>query len=313
MTYHQPITAPVLFLVFNRPEHSRKAFERIRLVRPLQLFIAGDGPRRHVPSDHVNCRDVRLLADQVDWECDVRTLFQTENVGCENAVTAAITWFFDHIDSGIILEDDCVASASFFDFCEAMLKRYESDHRIGAITGNNFQQGKIRTQASYYFSKYPHCWGWATWKRSWALYNFEMGNGRHTSDADIVNRFAKASGELVYWSRLFQQVRRGLINTWDYRWVHSLWKHQLLTVTPELNLVRNIGFDKSGTHTLGQSDWELPIETSLPTPYMHPETVCQHVDADEFIANNVMNVPRSIRHRMRWELGVIADRFSFKS
>ena len=152
--------SPVLFLVFNRPETTRQVFEAIRTAKPPRLYIAADGPRLEREGERASCEEVRKIALEVDWECDVNTLFRVENLGCKRGPSEGISWFFEHEDEGIILEDDCLPDQSFFSFCEELLERYRNDTRIMAISGNNFQHGRKRTEYSYYFSRYFHGWGW---------------------------------------------------------------------------------------------------------------------------------------------------------
>lgn len=167
-------TPPTLFLIFNRPDLTAEAFSRIREAAPSQLFVAADGPCAGHPEDENLCQQARDVATRVDWDCDVHTLFRDENLGCKEAVSSAITWFFEHVEAGIILEDDCVPDLSFFPYCGKLLSRYAEDERIFAIGGNNFQpQGREYT-ASYYYSVYVHIWGWATWRRAWKHYDGKL-------------------------------------------------------------------------------------------------------------------------------------------
>lgn len=158
----KPLKTAVLFLVFNRPETTKTVFEAIRKAKPKRLYIAADGPRKHREGENEKVSSVRQIVTYVDWPCDVKTLFRDENLGCKSAVSGAITWFFNHEEEGIILEDDCLPHPDFFPFCESLLKRYANDERIWVITGNNFQNGIQRGEASYYFSRYNHVWGWAS-------------------------------------------------------------------------------------------------------------------------------------------------------
>ena len=117
---------PVLFLIFNRPDLSQQVFERIREIKPKQLFVAADGPRATHPDDAQKCADARRVTlNIIDWECEVKTLFRDENLGCGLAVSQAITWFFEQVEMGIILEDDCYPDLSFFRFCEKLLDYYK--------------------------------------------------------------------------------------------------------------------------------------------------------------------------------------------
>ena len=143
---------PVLFLVFNRPDLARRVFARIREARPAHLFIAADGPRPDHPDDVPACRETRLLAAQVDWPCEVKTLFRDANLGCRAAVSSAITWFFEHVEAGIILEDDCLPDLSFFPFCAELLERYRDDERITTISAMGYPRAGLCGRHSYFFS-----------------------------------------------------------------------------------------------------------------------------------------------------------------
>src|SRR5262249_20722231 len=158
---------PVLFLIFNRPNTTARVMEAIRTAGPGRLYVAADGPRDGNADEAKRCAEVRRIATQVDWPCEVQTLFRERNLGCRQAVSSAITWFFEQEQEGIILEDDCLPSPSFFPYCAELLARFRNDERIMCITGCNFQQDMKGYPYSYYFSKYHHVWGWATWRRAW--------------------------------------------------------------------------------------------------------------------------------------------------
>jgi hypothetical protein len=288
---------PVLLIVFNRPEHTKRCIDAIAKVSPPKVFIASDGPRAGNSVDRIRCEQVQRVLDGISWPCEVSRLNRTQNLGCQHAVSSAIDWFFSHVDRGIILEDDCVADPSFFSFCGQMLDRYADDERIGVVTGNNFQRGIKRGEASYYFSKYPHCWGWATWRRAWQHFDFAMSESDN-SDHEIISQFACAPGEPTYWSNIFNRVRNGGINTWDYRWTRAVWGRRYLTVTPQINLVANIGFDSLATHTEGSFfEKKLPAREQMLFPLVHPETFNQNEVADFFAAEEYFHVNPSLIFR----------------
>ena len=160
------ITKPVLFCIFNRPELTARVFESIRARQPHQLFIASDGPRDSNSDDVTKVEAARQIVSRVDWECDVSTRFLSENLGCKHAMSSAISWAFEKTEDLIILEDDCLPHASFFGYCDSLLDRYRNEDSVMMISGNNFQPSR-RSDASYYFSRWTHIWGWATWKRAW--------------------------------------------------------------------------------------------------------------------------------------------------
>ncbi|HBE71611.1 MAG TPA: hemolytic protein HlpA-like protein [Planctomycetaceae bacterium] len=270
---------PILLLVFNRPDLTATTFESIRQARPQQLFIAADGPRIGRNNERELCEATRRVASDVDWPCEVRTLFREANLGCEIAVSEAISWFFGQVDSGIILEDDCVAHSSFFAFCYDLLRRYESDDRVMGITGNNFQAGHHRGNADYYFSKYLHCWGWATWKRAWAHYDHEMS----TKDIkEVARSYAAEPTEAEVWQKKFLSAKHMELNSWATRWMYSIWSRNGLVATPQKNLVSNIGFDDRATHTKsGSSTAAEALKVNR-----HPRTVRRDSSGDVFVARN---------------------------
>ena len=241
---------PILFIIFNRLDTTNTVFEEIRKIKPKQLFIAADGPRENIIDEIHICELTRnIVIENIDWECEVKTLFRNENLGCGKAVSGAISWFFENVEEGIILEDDCLPHESFFLYCETMLNRYRLVENIGIITGNNFQNGIQRGDGSYYYSKYSHIWGWATWKSTWALYDFEMKEWQNFKSNLLLSSCNNNMIEFNYWKEIFEMVYLRKINTWDYQLLFSMWFNNLITICPNVNLISNIGFGESATHT----------------------------------------------------------------
>jgi hypothetical protein len=245
----QAFHTPILFLVFNRPDTTQQVFDVLRKIKPTKLFIAADGPRLDKDAEKEKCIAVRRIATQIDWECQLVTLFRDKNLGCGKAVSEAITWFFDHVDEGIILEDDCLPSLSFFHFCNKTLAKYRKNVKIMHIGGCNFQQGMKRGFSDLYFSKIPHVWGWATWKRAWGKYKYSISH-ISTKELDKVVLNNTKKGELrVYWKRIFSRMISEPFDTWDYQWHFAIWENNGLSITPNKNLISNIGFGVNATHT----------------------------------------------------------------
>jgi len=281
------LNSAVLFLVFNRPDTTAQVFEAIRKAKPPRLYVAADGPRADKPGEHEKCEQVRLIASQVDWPCELKTLFRHRNLGCKNAVSSAITWFFEQEEQGILLEDDCLPHPDFFTFCETLLKRYRDDERIFVITGDNFQASQLRGKASYYFSKYNHCWGWATWRRAWRHYQGDLRFWPEWRKSAMWKRQTPDKVERRYWERIFARVRAGQIDTWDYPWTGSVWYHGGLTATPNVNLVSNIGFGPDSTHTASADSLLAEIATAALGEIIHPEKVVQDRAADRYAFDHV--------------------------
>ncbi|MCB0531784.1 MAG: hypothetical protein H6574_06235 [Lewinellaceae bacterium] len=245
-------STPVLFLVFNRPEHTNQVFQQIRRIRPTQLFVSADGPRKTVAGEAEKCAAVRAVIDQVDWDCTVHTNFLPENHGCRKAVTTGISWFFQHVEEGIILEDDCLPDESFFTYCASLLEKYRDDEDVWHISGSNPCAWQMQRMASsYVFSRFPFIWGWATWRRSWLQYD-PFFSGLDESWLDAGSGFSAISASTtarLYLYDKFASTRNGEIDTWDYAWFYTILKNKGACLNPTSNLVRNIGFDQEATHT----------------------------------------------------------------
>jgi hypothetical protein len=257
---------PVLFLIFNRPDLTQKVFAVIKHVKPRKLFIAADGPRPDRIGEDELCKETReLVLSMVDWDCEVKTLFRESNLGCKLAVSGAIDWFFEQVEQGIIIEDDCLPDLSFFSFCEAMLEHHKDSHSIMHIAGNNFLRNKIQISGSYYLSIYTHIWGWATWSRSWNKYDRDIVFWPKLKQTDFLNNFFNGNKTMAgYWTAIFDSAYDKAIDNWDAQWLLSCWVHGGAAVIPVHNLVDNIGFRDDATHTKNPGMRELlPIVQSL--------------------------------------------------
>lgn len=277
------IDTAVLFLVFNRLDTTRQVFEAIRRARPSRLYVAADGARFTREGEDKKVQAVRdYVLSHIDWECDVKTLFRDQNLGCKLAVSGAITWFFENEEMGVILEDDCVPDNSFFRFCEELLKRYRYDQRIGMISGNNFQFGKSRNSDSYYFSKYVHIWGWAGWRDRWlGNYDVNMSKWPRIRDEGWLVDIIGDTREAASWKNVFEQVYRGEIDTWDYQWVFANFLGGRINVIPNVNMITNIGFNVDGTHTTGESTLANMTRNFVNFPLVHPICMTKNIQADK--------------------------------
>lgn len=256
---------PILFLIFNRPNNTKKVFAEIRKQKPKYLYIAADGPRNDL-FEITLCKEVRKVVTNIDWDCELKTLFREKNLGCKYAVSSAIDWFFEHVEGGIILEDDCLPDTSFFLFCDELLKKYKHDNKIMHITGTNLNDNLKFGDGSYYCSNYPNIWGWATWKRAWEKYDLELNNTDFYLEL-IKNKF-KYHSEQKFWESRINLLDTGL-DTWDYQWMFSIWREDGICLNSNYNLVLNIGFDKEATHTNGENPYLTP-EIKQITNIQHP-------------------------------------------
>ncbi len=281
---------PILFLIFNRPQTTQLVFDVIRKAKPSKLYIAADGARKDKVGEDKLCEQTRAIIEQVDWHCNVKTLFREHNLGCKIAISSAINWFFDNEEQGIILEDDCLPDLSFFTFCSALLEYYNHDTRIMHISGNNFQDGIVRGDGTYYFSKYNHIWGWATWKRAWLTYNVDMEQLDKALRLRVFeNTLSKK--ELKFWLKYFNEIKTGIKNTWDYQTMLNQWTQNGLTIIPNKNLVTNIGFG-GGTNTLVEIEGLSNIKLDAITEIIHPSFIYSDKIADDYTFNTKYNAKK---------------------
>lgn len=257
------VREPVLVMAFNRPDHLAVLMDRLREVQPERLYLAVDGPRLDRDGEAERVQACRDLATTVDWPCDVHTLFQGANLGCGLGVSTAVSWFFAHEERGIILEDDIIPDHSFFPYCEELLERYEHDRRVFAISGCNFvpRQHQSRPDLPYRFSQVPHIWGWATWRRSWSQHHLDIAGWRRQLPlSTLLRRVGYSVPSAVYWTSTFELLARKEVDTWDGQLVLAAMAEDAWTATSNVNLIENIGFGESATHTLEDRDELQPIQ-----------------------------------------------------
>ena len=277
-------TPPVILIMFNRPDTARQVFETIRAAKPRKLLVVADGPRANRPGDVAKCAATRAIIDEVDWDCEVHRNFSETNMGCGPRSSSGITWAFELVDKAIIFDDDCVPSTSFFAYCADLLDRYERDERVMMISGNNRLFGHVETADSYYFSRYAHPWGWATWRRAWAKFDISMTNWPEIRDRGLFDHYFRKRSERFYWESLFQCIYDGNFDAWDFAWAYSIWANSGLCIAPARNLVQNVGlFHPEATHKIQAVYASLGAE-ELDLPLTHPAAVLASYDKDELEA-----------------------------
>ncbi len=280
---HFHLTTPVAFIIFNRPDTTSRVFAEIAKARPTRLLVIGDGPRTDRPGEAERVAATRAVIKQVDWDCEVLTNFSEINLGCKKRVSSGIDWVFEQVEEAIILEDDCLPNTSFFRYCQEMLALYRDEKRIGIISGDNFQFGRRYSEDSYYFSKYVHIWGWATWRDRWAgSYDVAISAWPRVRDEGRLIDLVGSAEEAKYWSKIFERVYRGEIDTWDYQWLFANWLQGRLNILPAVNLISNIGFGSGATHTTGGGELANMAVESISFPLLHPLGFVRNVRADHF-------------------------------
>jgi hypothetical protein len=281
---------PVAFIIFNRPDTTAKVFELIRQAKPPKLFVIADGWRHDRDGEIEKCQATRAIIQKVDWECEVFNNYSNVNLGCAKRVSSGLNWVFEEVEEAIILEDDCLPHPTLFQFCEELLEQYRYDERIASISGQNVQFGKNNSEYSYYFSRYNHIWGWATWRRAWQNYDFEMKNWHDVKSKKYLKNILLDERRVYKWTKLFQLTYDQIINTWDYQWQLTCWLNNSLGITSSTNLISNIGFGAQSTNTLNASSRyaNIPSEAMV-FPLKHPIFRIPYVQADDFTDKTLFN------------------------
>ncbi len=296
---------PIVFLIFNRPELTAKVFEAIRQVQPPLLFVVADGPRPDRANEASKCQQTRAVLNGVDWNCQVLTNYSEVNLGCAKRVSSGLNWVFEQVESAIILEDDCFPHPTFFRYCEELLEYYQHEERVMSIAGTNFQFGQKKTQYSYYYSGFHDCWGWATWRRAWQYFDFEMKLWPQLRDQGFLAQKLPHKRAVQYWTEEFQDTYDGRINSWFYRWLLSCWVQQGLGIRPQVNLVSNLGFSVTdSSNTLVEAS-KVPYASmqikEISFPLQHPPEIQQDYQADKITQDNRYspNLLTRLRHKIK--------------
>lgn len=292
---------PVLIVLFDRPDVTRRLLGALRSAQPPQLFVAADGPRTGHPTDVERCRETRDVIGEVDWPCTVHTLFHGTNLGLKGAMISGIDWFFEHVESGIILEDDCLPAPDFFRFAGELLDRFALVPQVMHVSGLNMAPEKSFSLHSYFFADVGHVWGWATWRRAWALYDVDL-----TDWPDMRPEFGRGAPRLRRMlGRKFASAHAGRKAAWSRSWYYTMVRHAGLAIIPAVNLVENIGFDADATHTTSarhplRQEWS----GGMAFPLDHPPHFVTSVSYQRRLARYHA---RSYRQRGRERARIVID------
>lgn len=280
----QAFSTPILLLTFNRPELVRAQLDRLRRIQPSKLFVSSDGPRASKPGEFDLVESCRAeIVNGVDWPCEVFTKYEAENLGCGLGVSSAIGWFFDLVEEGIIMEDDCQLSDSFFPYCQQLLEVYRHYDEVAGISADFRMLRCERPLNEYGFIRFAQIWGWASWRRVWQQYDFSMCDW----DGDV-SRIPGLVGlgehSLRYWQKNFDKMKRREIDTWDFQLAYLVLSRGWKFIHPMCNLVTNIGYGVDATHTRSKNDVSanLPAyEVSFPLTENR-----QYTDYDRYLSES---------------------------
>lgn len=285
---------PVLTMCFTRIDTMKQVFNQIKKIQPKTLYIAADGPRIDYPDDKEKCEILRKwIIDSIDWDCKVHTLFREKNEGCQTALVNAINWFFDNEEYGIILEDDCVPSLSFFSYCEELLKYYKNDKRVMHIAGYNCAgRMKFSGNASYNFGAIQPVWGWASWADRWQKYNKIIDKSE--VDNLISHPYFSKKYRQNFWFKLFKTTDFLKLAAWDYQWTYCILKNSGYCAVPFKNLIQNIGFGSDSSHFENDSGDAYLLPTYEIDHIIHPKKVEFNWKLINYTDQKVFGIPHQL-------------------
>ncbi|MBD2002457.1 MULTISPECIES: glycosyltransferase family 2 protein [Cyanophyceae] len=282
---------PVALLIFKRPETTEKVFEAIRQAKPPKLLVVADGPRADKPGEAEQCAAARAIIDRVDWDCEVLKNYSDVNLGCGLRPATGITWVFEQVEEAIIFEDDCLPHPTFFQFCEELLSKYRDDERVMAIAGTSLLGEWRSPLQSYYFSQFGGNWGWASWRRAWKFFDYNINLFPQLLEAQFLENYLREPKYYLYWKKLFQEIYESSDRScWDYQWLLACWMQNGLRICPEVNLITNIGFGANATHTFSDNPLANVQTQEINLPLKHPQFMIQDFQADHLIQEKFFNV-----------------------
>ena len=301
----------VALIFFNRPSTLQQVFDKIKQAKPPKLFLIQDGPRNE--QDIVKIQECRKVVSNIDWDCEVITDYAEENLGCGVRPQSGITNALKQVDKLIILEDDCVPELSFFQYCEELLEKYENDERIAYISGlNHFEEWDFGG-ASYGFTKTGAIWGWATWRRAWARYDYAVSEINNEYIQKLLkSNMIDAEKRIGVWKETNQLVMKNQkISYWDWQWGFVKYSQSQYVIVPQYNLICNIGTGVDSTHaqTAKATHKKYKDYNHMPTktidfPLTHPKHMLCSKDYDERVVktnrgNIFTNIVKSIIKKFR--------------
>jgi hypothetical protein len=273
---------PVALLIFKRPETTAKVFEAIRQAKPPKLLVVADGPRADQPGEVEKCAAARAIIDTVDWECEVLKNYSDVNLGCGLRPATGINWVFEQVEEAILFEDDCLPHPTFFQFCEELLEKYRDDERVMSIAGTNLLGERKLPGQSYYFSYFGGNWGWASWRRAWKYFDYDIKQWPEILESRFLENYLRVPKYYLFWQKIFQNAYQNQNRScWDYQWLLACWLQHGLKIVPEVNLITNIGFGANATHTFSTENPLGKMETQeICFPLKHPPFMIRDGEAD---------------------------------
>lgn len=290
------IKTPIAIIIYKRPNQTKKLLAVLKEAPISNLYVIAEGPKNK--TEEKICQQTRKLIDEIDWQCTIHKNYSSKNLGLRKRIVSGLNWVFKHTNQAIILEDDCIPNQDFFRFCEEMLDKYATHPRVMSVSGTSCG---ISSSDSYAFAKYPLCWGWATWKRAWRLFDLELLKwGGIKKPTWLAEKFPNPILRW-YWKNIITLMTTGSINSWAYAWTFAHMVNDAVTIIPGSNLIENTGFDKDATHTKHAPSLTFPV-SQLTWPLAIPKSIIQDNTANKNIEKTFYLTPLAFLGLLRLNL-----------
>ncbi len=232
----------VLVLGYRRFEETLQVLESAIESGVGPVFLVIDGPQE----EDIQSVQQKLASNALNLFGDSLSIFQLErNQGTRAALKFGLEKVFATCDSVIVLEDDCLPSRSFFSYCQYALIHYKSDSSVGCISGRQAFSSNCGSPFMYK-SRISETWGWATWRDRLSSNSFEI-----PQQWSIYKHVLWCGVGLLPTLFFHRGLRMSRIskNIWDFQFAAYLVVSRYYTIRPSENLVQNVGFGQSATHT----------------------------------------------------------------
>jgi hypothetical protein len=243
--------APIVLFTYNRPIHTKKVLDALSLNLESKrsiLYIFCDGPKENASNTNIeNINAVRALAKNENRFLKIVVVEQPENKGLANSIIDGVSLVLKDFNTIIVLEDDILPSLGFLEYMNEALYLYENENNVGCIHAWNYNLDNSDYSESTFFIRGADCWGWATWRRSWKLFNSNSKSLlREVKSRNLEYEFDKRG--TYEFTKMLQSQIDGKIDSWAIRWYASMFLEGKYCLQPVRSIVRNIGLDNTGVH-----------------------------------------------------------------
>ena len=246
--------APIALFVYNRIDHLKKTIKSLKqnkLSIKSDLIIFSDYAKNK--NDIKNVLEVRKYIKKLKGFKKIEIYERNKNFGLSKNIISGVSMILKKYKNIIVIEDDLILDKFFLNFMNDGLKLFKNHKKIASIHGYIYPANFSSQIPDYFFFKGADCWGWATWKRSWNIFEKNGKKLKNFINQKNLKKEFNFNGSYNYYKMLVEQIK-GKNDSWAIRWYASAFIKQMYTLYPKKTFVKNIGTDGSGTHGAGNRE-----------------------------------------------------------